>query len=87
MRVWKHSLMITAFYDETEAYEDEKCVVRIDVKSIEVSYDDDKGNVIYRGKNDGSGHFELTCPEREGHATLHMFENGKFLDGHWVQSG
>ena len=79
--------MTTAFFDDTVAYEDEECVVRIDEKSIKVSYDDYEGNAIYRGKNDGSGHFELNCPEKDGHATLHMFKNGKFLEGYWVQSG
>jgi hypothetical protein len=85
--VWKKSLMTTAFFDDTEAYEDEECVVRIDEKSIEVSYDNKEENVIYRGKNDESGHFELICPERNGRASLHMFENGKFLEGYWVESG
>jgi hypothetical protein len=87
MGIWENSLMITAFFDETPAIEDDDCVARIDEKSIEISYDDEDGNVIYRGKNDGSGHFELNCPERNGHASLHMFKNGKFVDGYWVEGG
>jgi len=70
--------MTTAFFDETPAYEDEECLVRINDNLIEVSYDDEEGNAIYRGKNTGTGHFELSCPERDGRATLHMFKEGIF---------
>jgi hypothetical protein len=48
MPVWTKSLMTTAFFDDTEAYEDEECIIRIDEKFIEVSYDDEEENVIYR---------------------------------------
>jgi len=87
MPVWKNSLMTTAFLDETSAFEAEECVVRIEGDVIEISYDDEGGNVIYRGQNDSSGHFELICPERSGRATLHMFKDGKFLDGYWIEGG
>ena len=87
MDVYKNSRMITAYFDESPAHEDEECLVRIGENSIEVSYDDEDGNAIYRGNNDGSGHFELTFPERAGQATLHIFKNGKFLEGYWVEAG
>jgi hypothetical protein len=79
--------MTTVFFDDTPAYENIRCIVRIEENIIEVSYDNDDVNVIYKGKNDGCGHFELTCPEKDGHATLHMFKNGYFLDGYWVEGG
>ena len=87
MPVWKNSLMTTVYFDDTPADEAEECVVRIEGDVIEISYDDEEGNVIYRGKNDSSGHFELTCFERSGRATLHMFKDGKFLDGYWIEGG
>jgi hypothetical protein len=87
MSVYKNSPMTTAFFDETPAFEDEECVVRIEEDVIEVGYDDEEGNVIYKGKNDSCGHFELICPERSGRATLHMFKDGKILDGYWIEGG
>ncbi|MBU2807576.1 hypothetical protein HF285_04675 [Acidithiobacillus ferrooxidans F221] len=62
--------------------------VRIDEREIVVSYEDDDGVVIYRGNNDGSGHFSLEAPERNGRASLHRFiPNGNFLEGYWIEGG
>lgn len=87
MPVWINSRMTAAFFDETPASEDEECIVRIEGDTIEISYDDEEGNVIYKGKNDGCGHFVLKCPERSGDATLHMFKDTKFLDEYWIEGG
>jgi hypothetical protein len=86
MSVWNKSRMQTVYYDNDPSEEDE-CDVKIDSKEIVVSYRDDSGFVNYRGKNDGTGHFELLAPERNGRATLHMFKDSSILEGFWEQEG
>lgn len=87
MSIWKNSRMDSVYYDDTEALEDEPCEVRIDGDLIVVSYEDDDGVVIYKGKSQGAGHFQLTAPERNAKATLHMFEGSKILEGFWIEEG
>ncbi len=78
--------MDTVFYDHTPAYENEDCDIRIHEKDISVSYND-HGMVIYRGKDEGHGHFILECPERNGKASLHQIQHCKFLEGFWIEDG
>ena len=92
MPVWPHSEMTTAYFDASEAVEGDRCEVRIDESEIVVSYqEDDERNgfthVLYQGKNIGDGHYKLTCPERNGEATLHRFPDGKILEGYWKEDG
>lgn len=84
MTVWKKSRMDSLYYDG-EAEVARECEVKIDQESIVVSYKTEDGWVNYSGKNDGSGHFELRCDRYNGHASLHMFPGGKFLDGYWIE--
>lgn len=79
--------MDSVFYDETEAYEDEQCEIRIDDTEIVISYEDEDGFVIYKGKNEGNGHYVLTCPDRNAKATLHQLPGSKFLEGYWTEDG
>ena len=83
----KTALMDTVFYDETPAYEGEECEIRINGNEIVVSYKDDDEVVIYKGKDEGHGHFVLECPERKGKATLHQIPKSKFLEGFWIEEG
>jgi hypothetical protein len=87
MPIWEDRLMTTAFLDGTPA-EDASCDVRIDDSSIVVNFDHEEygGEIIYRGRNDGSGHFELTCDERPNwRASLHRFPQGMILEGYWIE--
>ena len=85
--IWKNSKMLIGYWDEALPVE-EKCEVRISEGGIAVSYvDADIGFVVYHGRESGKGHFELKAPEVEGRATLHRFENGEFLEGHWIEEG
>lgn len=83
----KTALMDSVFYDETPANEGEECEIRIDGNEIVVSYEDDDGVVIYRGKDEGHGHFVLECPERQARATLHQIPESRFLEGFWIEEG
>ena len=85
MAVWHNCKMDTVSYRAAD--EDEPCEVKIDENVIVVSYFDDGGAVNYVGANDGTGHFKLDCKERDGQATLHMFEGGRFLEGYWIEGG
>lgn len=87
MPVWKNARMDNAYYDQRTALEDDSCEVRIDGEQIVVSYEDDDGVVLYKGKEHGLGHFQLTAPERDGKATLHRFEGSKILEGFWIEGG
>lgn len=79
--------MDTVYYDESTADEGKECEIRIDKNEIVVSYEDEGVFVIYKGKDEGNGHFVLQCPERQGMATLHQIPKGKFLEGFWIEEG
>jgi hypothetical protein len=81
------ALMDTIFYGDNPAFEGEECEIRINGNEIVISYSDSDGVVIYKGKDEGSGHFVLECPERRGRATLHQIPTSKFLEGFWVEDG
>lgn len=76
--------MDTLYYDD-DANVGDQCEVKIDERSIVVSYHDEGGWVNYSGKNDGSGPFELSADGSDGRATLHMFPNSNVLEGYWVE--
>lgn len=84
MTVWQKSTM-TLFYYSGDA-ENIPCSVKIDDKTILVEYEND-GTVQYKGRNDGSGHFELTSSEVHGRASLHRFPKGEVLEGFWSEDG
>jgi hypothetical protein len=52
-----------------------------------ISYDDERGSVIYMGTNQGFG-YRLECPERKGRSTMHATgpENTQF-EGSWIEDG
>ncbi|MHB1643403.1 MAG: hypothetical protein ACYCS8_12220 [Acidithiobacillus sp.] len=90
MPIWRNVIVDTYYADGSapELGERDTVEVRIDEREIVVSYEDDDGVVIYRGNNDGSGHFSLEAPERNGRASLHRFiPNGNFLEGYWIEGG
>lgn len=86
MTLWKKARMDSLFYDG-EADVGLECEVRIDERSIVVSYQGDDGYVNYSGANDGSGHFELRADRYDGHASLHMFPHSHVLEGFWAEKG
>ena len=63
----------------------DSCEVRISKDEIVVSYDDEDGPVVYKGKNKGDGHFDLRARKVEGQASLHMFEGSHILEGFWKE--
>ena len=84
MNLWLNSAMSCLFYSDEDATEDFPCAVKITETEILVEYEDE-GFKQYRGRNDGSGHFELRAPEIKGHASLHMFPNSTILEGSWTE--
>jgi len=87
MPIWQ-ATMDSVFYDETPANEHEECNVRIDNSHIEVTYEDEEGNlVLYAGSDEGNGHFTLECQLLNARATLHQIPNSRVLEGYWVEQG
>lgn len=76
--------MTTIYYSNDPAEVDFPCVVKIDENEILVEYEDD-GTVQYRGRNKGTGHFELLSPDVGGKASLHMFPSSSILEGSWIE--
>ncbi len=60
--------------------------VRIDEQEIVVSYKDEDGHVVYRGVNNGDGHYKLAAPERDGQAILHRSPGSDILEGFWMEN-
>jgi len=87
MSLWSKSYITFGYYDGNLAHE-EKCEVLIDKTKIVISwYDDDYGRVIYRGKNNGDGHFYLTSTNPPGNSYLHRFPGSDILSGYNVEEG
>lgn len=84
MPIWKNSRFDTFYYDD-EADCNEPCEVRIDGGRIVVSYESDGDQIVYSGNERGTGHYELTAPQANGRATLHMFEESRVLEGWWEE--
>jgi hypothetical protein len=87
MKSYSRSKMDTVFYDHSYADVNSDCEVRIGNNNIVISYKDAQGTARYIGKEIGRGHYLLECPARNGRATLHMFPDGKILDGYWSEEG
>ena len=84
--IWSNS-KADIYYRDTEADLDEPCEVRVDGNSIVVSYEDDGGHTVYKGIENGIGHFELSAPTVKGRASLHMFKHNRILEGYWEEDG
>jgi hypothetical protein len=88
MQTWSSCTADIYYNDGSPSVTDDACyIVRIDDDNVEIAYDDCEGAVCYRGKNTGDGHFELTAPERDGHAVLHRMPGSIHLHGYWKESG
>ena len=86
MELWKNCIMETFYYDGP--FDSATCQVRIDGDKIVVSYKDEgfAKTVVYNGVDHGIGHYELSCPEEHGHATLHRFnKDSRYLEGYWEE--
>jgi len=81
------ALVDTIYYDSSPADEREECEVRFGDNEIVISYEDDDGEVLYKGKDYGHGHYVLKCPERRGKATLHRIPDSKYMEGYWSEEG
>jgi hypothetical protein len=84
MKIWKSCRFDTLYYHDGADVNDE-CDVVIDGEYITVSYDADGLRVTYFGLMKGNGHFELQAPDVNGRATLHRFDDGRTLEGYWVE--
>ena len=88
MKMWGKSKASNLYYSKEAADEDYSCAVKITDEEILVEYKDEDGALVqYRGKNNGTGHFELSAPEFDGKATLHMFPDSQLLEGSWIEGG
>lgn len=87
-KIWKNCKADFYYQDGSAAYLQEPGYdVRIDDETIVVSYEDEEGHVVYRGINNGDGHYELSAPERRGTATLHRSPDSDVLEGFWIEDG
>jgi hypothetical protein len=86
--IWNNSKMTTLYYDTDAADENYPCVVKLTDYEIVVEYRGEAKELVqYRGKNDGSGHFELHANVVNGRGTLHMFPGASRLEGSWIEDG
>lgn len=76
------------FHFGKEAAESHPCEVRImDDGEIVVSYETDSDFVLYKGEEQGAGHYLLECEEPQGRASLHRFPDSLILEGYWEEDG
>jgi hypothetical protein len=76
------------FHFGKEAAESHPCEVRImDDGEIVVSYETDNDFVVYKGEEQGQGHYLLESEEQQGRASLHRFPDSLILEGYWEEGG
>jgi hypothetical protein len=76
------------FHFGKEAAESQTCEVRImDDGEIVVSYETDGDFVVYKGEEQGQGHYLLESEEPQGRASLHRFPGSLILEGYWEEDG
>jgi len=56
--------------DDAEEFEG---VLRFAGDRIEIAYDVEEMPCVYKGRQEGDGHYRLTCEQNRGKATLHCF--------------
>ena len=63
--------------------------MRIDKKDIVVTYEeeDESLRVIWKGKEEGTGHFHLRKSDNRGESSLHQFKGSQYLEGFWKDLG
>ena len=84
-KLW-NSCTMESFFGHEVALETAPCRVRIGDGHVEVFYDDDSGEVCYRGPEIGAGHYNVTR-EHHGAGSLHHFPDGRILEGWWREDG
>ncbi len=82
MTTWKNCPLETYWPDESNA-----CEVRISGPEIVVSYREDGRWMIYKGREIAPGHYELSCAENGGTATIHRSGDSEWLEGFWIEEG
>jgi hypothetical protein len=75
------------YYNGSGADLNDPCAVRLTHERIYLEYVLDGERVVYEGRALSRGHYELTCEEWEGRATLHRIPGSVFLEGSWVEQG
>lgn len=83
MKVFKTAQM--DIFEKGVSESDCPCEVHIDAESLVVHYLDKNVPCTYQGRADGAGHFRLEKVGSHGHASLHRFEEGGFLEGYWEE--
>lgn len=88
--IYKDCRMTIVYFDSETADEGMVGTVKIDGSKILLEYEDEAYDgtevlVQYVGKERGSGHYELACPEQNGKASLHCFPGATILEGYWVE--
>jgi len=88
MEIHAKAHMETLFYDDSSAYENYSCTVKLNGPDITIEYEGDDGDLVYyKGQEHGDGHYELASKEVNGKATLHRFKDAKLLEGSWIENG
>ncbi len=86
MPIWPKSTF-DAYYPDKGMDSNLPCEVRINGDEIVVSYRDDfrKCLVVWKGHDEGNGHYVLEAPTVKGRATLHMNSDHEILDGWYIE--
>lgn len=85
----KNSARFDIFYYNKKADVNYPCEIIIANGEITVSYydSDEEGYVVYKGREESSGHFKLSSPEVNGYAALHRMLDEDVLVGEWSEDG
>ncbi len=74
---------VVGFDDGSPVFTDEDVDVTIEDGRILLTYFDDQGPVVFEGREEAPGHYELTARSRPRKAQL--LRTGDLLDGSWQE--
>lgn len=85
MTIWKNCVADLYYSNGLPKLHDSGYEVRITGDDLVISYQSDSGWIVYRGKDHGGGHYDVSCPQVKGRAMLHRLADSEFLEGNWSE--
>ena len=83
MPEWSACTIELRTLDDEPIFVDDDCDVSLEDGSIRITYFDEEGPVVFAGRDDGSGCFELVCRSRPRKGSLRFDKDRARLEGEW----
>lgn len=84
---WNNCTCDIYYRDERPVLNDPGYAIRIEGDELTICYKGSQGQITYKGKDLGGGHYELTADLVEGNASVHRAPSAGVISGSWNEQG